>query len=245
MVSISQLILSILTLFILPLALLHSILHWIYRKTIKYQKKHSSKFPLRVAVIGGGIAGCGAAWSLKRSGYDVVVYEAQANLGGSARLHTWNRYPEKPVTGLSVLAWPPGYFRNYGCLLNELDVSRARVELPFMVNNLTMKNGIYAHEMESSLKTKFKRDLEKWKKLVVFVRSVNNFFTRSTGQSLYNMSYINPMNYTPLGILIFLYGISNDFWETVIVPIHSSSFLTVNIWFVPAVIVPILNDLSL
>ncbi len=45
---------------------------------------------LRVAVIGGGIAGTSAAWALKRSGIDVVVYEHSAALGGNARTHDWS-----------------------------------------------------------------------------------------------------------------------------------------------------------
>jgi len=43
--------------------------------------------------------------------------------------------------------------------------------------------------------------------------------------------------------LVYYFGISQLFWDTVIIPIYSSSFLTVHISYVPAVIVPILNDL--
>ena len=37
---------------------------------------------MRVAVVGGGIAGLSAAWFLHRDGVDVTVYEAEARLGG-------------------------------------------------------------------------------------------------------------------------------------------------------------------
>lgn len=39
---------------------------------------------LRIAVVGGGIAGLGAAWLLSRH-HDVVLYEADSRLGGHAR----------------------------------------------------------------------------------------------------------------------------------------------------------------
>lgn len=52
----------------------------------------------RVAVIGGGIAGCGAAWALRKSGHDVVLYEERDVLGGNAKTHTWD-IPGKPITG--------------------------------------------------------------------------------------------------------------------------------------------------
>lgn len=46
--------------------------------------------PLRVAVIGGGIAGSGAAWALARSGAcDVTLYEPRSVLGGNAKTHLW------------------------------------------------------------------------------------------------------------------------------------------------------------
>ena len=38
----------------------------------------------RVAVVGGGIAGLGAAWRLARRGYAVAVLERERELGGRA-----------------------------------------------------------------------------------------------------------------------------------------------------------------
>jgi len=43
--------------------------------------------------------------------------------------------------------------------------------------------------------------------------------------------------------MIYFYGISDTFWETVVVPVYSSSFLTVHLNYLPTVIVPILQDL--
>ena len=39
-----------------------------------------------VAVVGGGIAGCGAAWMLARDGFDVVLYEARPATSGNGPL---------------------------------------------------------------------------------------------------------------------------------------------------------------
>ncbi len=40
--------------------------------------------PARVAVVGAGLSGLRAAWRLSRAGFDVVVYEARAAIGGRA-----------------------------------------------------------------------------------------------------------------------------------------------------------------
>ena len=42
-----------------------------------------------VAVIGGGIAGVGAAYALAKSGYAVTIFEAEKVLGGSAKTFLW------------------------------------------------------------------------------------------------------------------------------------------------------------
>ena len=44
-----------------------------------------SPFRGRVAVIGGGFAGCAASVELANAGYHVTLYEAAATLGGRAR----------------------------------------------------------------------------------------------------------------------------------------------------------------
>jgi NADPH-dependent 2,4-dienoyl-CoA reductase/sulfur reductase-like enzyme len=52
----------------------------------------------RIAVVGGGIAGCGAAWALQKAGHEVVLYEERENLGGNAKTFQWD-LPGKPITG--------------------------------------------------------------------------------------------------------------------------------------------------
>mmetsp|Transcript_37154 Transcript_37154/g.51280 ORF Transcript_37154/g.51280 Transcript_37154/m.51280 type:complete len:248 (-) Transcript_37154:65-808(-) len=55
-----------------------------------FAPKRSLKNKKKIAVIGGGIAGCSTAWSLSRSGFDVVLYESRNSLGGNAKTHNWS-----------------------------------------------------------------------------------------------------------------------------------------------------------
>lgn len=79
--------------------LIYPVLVWLgYYSRYSHKKKRS---PGNVAVIGSGIAGTAAAWSLRRSGWEVTIYETQPNIGGNAKVHKWNN-PEEPTTGISM-----------------------------------------------------------------------------------------------------------------------------------------------
>ncbi|MFI9612482.1 FAD-dependent oxidoreductase [Streptomyces sp. NPDC052023] len=55
----------------------------------------------KVAVIGGGMAGCAAARQLLRGGRDVVVFETSDGLGGRAR--SWHRPEIEPDVGINLM----------------------------------------------------------------------------------------------------------------------------------------------
>ncbi|MFF7795763.1 FAD-dependent oxidoreductase [Streptomyces sp. NPDC007991] len=55
----------------------------------------------KVAVIGGGMAGCAAARQLLRSGREVVVFETADGLGGRAR--SWHRPEIEPDVGINLM----------------------------------------------------------------------------------------------------------------------------------------------
>jgi hypothetical protein len=44
----------------------------------------------KVAIIGAGIAGCSASWSLQRQGFKPIAIEKRPVLGGNAKVHTWS-----------------------------------------------------------------------------------------------------------------------------------------------------------
>ena len=47
---------------------------------------------MRVIVIGGGIAGLAAAWTLREHGAEVVILEKEADVGGRCRSFAWNGF---------------------------------------------------------------------------------------------------------------------------------------------------------
>lgn len=194
---------------------------------------------LRVGVIGAGIAGCGAAWSLHRAGFEVELFEARPTIGGNAKTHRWSVEDSTLTTGLSVLAWPRELFRNYRCLLDSLDIATEPVELRFFVRS---GDEVYSQGRAGGLARRYADDLDRWRRMVGWVRRVNHaFHGRPKVESLYHLSPLNPLNVIPLRQLARGFGISDGFWADIVVALHSATFLTTRLDRIPAVIVPIID----
>jgi predicted NAD/FAD-binding protein len=198
---------------------------------------------VKIAVVGAGIAGAGAAWSLTQAGFAVEVFEAGPELGGNARTHTWQT-PGGPITaGLAVLAWPEAYFNNYRCLLDRLAIAHEPVRLRFFVR---ASEAYFAHGADGlggSLAERYGADLRRWRRLIDRVRVANRRFSGGGPPSLYRVSYANPMVYTPAWPLARLFGVSRAFWDDVVVALYATSFLTTRLDGLPAVILPTIDDL--
>jgi predicted NAD/FAD-binding protein len=200
--------------------------------------RHSPTSPSRVAVVGGGIAGCAAAWALDRAGVEVELFEARPTLGGNAKTHTWTVGDERVTTGLSVLAWPQGLFRNYARLLETLGVASETVELRFFI-----RSGADTYVAgEGSLARRHAADLLRWRRLGRLVARFNHVFAGfPRAPSLYRIAPFNPMNYVSLWALARLFGISREFWDELVVPLYSATFLTTRLDRVPALLLPTID----
>ncbi len=195
----------------------------------------------KIAIVGGGIAGVGAAWSLHRGGYDVELFEKAPSLGGNARTFRWpvdNGYAESP---LLVIAWPEMYYHNYHLLLEELGLGRTTLPISYFVRS---PDGEFRQDGKSVLDRRFAREFRRWRRLVAFVSRVCDFFLpKNRHDSIYYFSYFNPMNVIPLYWMARLFGISKRFWHTIFVPVHSATFITTSMKRIPAVILPILESI--
>jgi oxygen-dependent protoporphyrinogen oxidase len=83
----------------------------------------------RVAVIGGGMAGCAAARELLRAGREVVILESSPVLGGRAR--SWHRPEIVPDVGINL--WFTSFYRVMFERIREYGLSDQLVE---MTNNV-------------------------------------------------------------------------------------------------------------
>ncbi len=196
---------------------------------------------MRVGVVGGGIAGVGAAWSLHRAGYEVELFEKGPALGGNAKTFRWTVEGGHADSPLLVVAWPQMYYHNYELLLSELGVGIEALPISYFVQT---PEGHFCQDGRTAMQSRFAPEFRRWKKLVAFVSRVNDFFLpKHKHDSLYHFSYFNPLNLITLYGLARLFGISRDFWDKIFVPIHCASFITTSMRGVPAVILPLLESI--
>ncbi|PRP95204.1 FAD-dependent oxidoreductase [Enhygromyxa salina] len=197
-----------------------------------------------VGVVGGGIAGCGAAWALDRAGFEVELFEASAELGGNAKTIDWQTDEGQRVTvGLSVLAWPPKLFRNYCCLLATLGIETQDVELRMFIRRGAE---VYTPGLDpyAGLAGRHADDLRRWRAMIRLVRRVNRVFNgRGSDESIYHFAPLNPMNVIRLWALARGFGISRAFWDDIVVAWLSAFFLTTKLDRLPAVMLPTITDI--
>ena len=196
----------------------------------------------RVAVIGGGIAGCGAAWALRRSGFSVTLYEARPSVSGNARTFDWT-FPDGSVVKscCSVTAWPPLFYKNYTALLEELGVETVHQPLSWFLNSKVPGAvgtlwGADPTPYEGSLRNVLKKDFDIYGKVVRFSDACCNLFTcrwapwrKNDTPSMYDshtgVGLLNPMNVVPLYSMFRAMGGSELWWQVVFTPYYTASFL--------------------
>ena len=117
----------------------------------------------KVGVIGGGIAGVGAAWSLHRAGYEVELFERGPALGGNAKTFRWTVEGGHAESPLLVVAWPQMYYHNYELLLGELGVGIEPLPISYFVQT---PEGHFCQDGQTAVQKRFAREFRRWKKLV-------------------------------------------------------------------------------
>lgn len=194
----------------------------------------------RVAIVGGGIAGVAAAWSLHRSGYRVELFERGPALGGNARTFRWKTERGFAESPLLVIAWPGIYYHNYHRLLEELGLGTESLSISYFVQH---PDGVFCQDGKTELHRRLAPEFRRWDRLIRWASRINDFFlAKNRHPSLYHFSLLNPLNLVSLYRLSRLFGISDAFWRLIFVPVHCASLITTRMKDAPAVIAPLLES---
>lgn len=230
-----------------------------------YEDENKVEQQSSVAIIGGGIAGCGAAWTLTQSGFKVTLFEARQKISGNARQFDWDFSPyrdsEKEETTVnscvSVTAWPPIFYKNYTCLLERLGIETVHQPLSWFINSKVpgYEGTLWEADPaapEGSLRRVFAKDFELYQRVTNFARNVTNFFTLrwtpwrwNDAPSMYDthqgLGMLNPMTVVPLYSLFKGIGGSDAWWNIIFTPQYTASFLVDELRPFPAVFAPLIE----
>jgi predicted NAD/FAD-binding protein len=94
---------------------------------------------MRIAVVGSGIAGLGAAWLLSRQ-HDVVLFESEARLGGHTHTHRIEQAGRTYAVDSGFIVFNPPNYPHLTRLFAELGVESQPTTMSFSVRN--ERNGL-------------------------------------------------------------------------------------------------------
>ena len=184
----------------------------------------------RIAIVGGGISGLGAAWALSRQPdrFDFRLFEAQDQIGGNAIT------ADMPLDGggsipfdISVTACIPSIYHHIVLLLERFGIDL--VETRF---NYSVKYGgrIYAHAFDSDIREQLQPEIARFQRLLRRLHRIG-WLTRSQSKFL---NALNPFNYISMGTVLNLGGFSADFRYKILKPMFVNFLMATNVFDMPA-----------
>ncbi len=93
---------------------------------------------MKIAIIGAGISGLGAAYNLNKKGYDVTIFEKNNYIGGHSRTIDINLDNQKIAVDTGFIVFN---YRNYPLLTKLFDELNVKVEKTDMSFGVSIANG--------------------------------------------------------------------------------------------------------
>ena len=186
--------------------------------------------PRRIAIIGGGISGLGAAWALHHhpDRFDFRLFEAREELGGNAVT------ADMPQDGggsipfdISVTALIPSVYDHILILLERFGIEVHDITFNYSVR---YRGGVYAHDYDSDIRRELQPEIAKFQRLLKWLHRVG-WLTRSQSKFL---NALNPFNYVSMGTVLNLGGFSADFRYKVLKPMFVNFLMATNVFDMPA-----------
>ena len=186
--------------------------------------------PRRIAIVGGGISGLGAAWALHRSGdrFDFRLYEAQAQIGGNAITADMPQADGTTIPfDISVTACIPSVYHHILLLMEQFGIELIDTTFSYSVK---YRGQVYAHDFESDIRRQLRHEIAQFQRLL---RRLHWFggLTRSQSKLL---NALNPFNYVSMGTLLNWGGYSGDFRYKILKPMFVNFLMATNVFDMPA-----------
>jgi predicted NAD/FAD-binding protein len=184
----------------------------------------------RVAIIGAGVAGLGAAWALNRNKdrFDVTVFEANPTIGGNAVTVDMPQPDGSAIPfDISVTACIPTVYHNYVQLLKQYGVELVPTTFSYSVK---YGDDVYAHDFDSDLRRRLQPEIRRFQRLLAFLKSWN-VLNKTRSKAL---GMLNPFNYFSMGTILNLGRFSGDFRYKILKPMFVNFLMATNVFDMPA-----------
>ena len=184
----------------------------------------------RIAIIGAGISGLGAAWALHHhpDRFDFRLFEANDRIGGNAVTADMPQDDGSSVPfDISVTALIPSVYQHVLLLMRRFDIQPVDTRFSYSV---LYRGRVYAHDFDSEISAALQSEIAKFQRLL---RRLHRFgrLTRSRSKFL---NALNPFNYVSMGTLLNLGGFSGDFRYRVLKPMFVNFLMATNVFDMPA-----------
>ena len=184
----------------------------------------------RVAIIGGGVSGLGAAWALNHhpDRFDIRLYEASEQIGGNAITVDM---PQDDGTSIpfdiSVTACIPSVYDHILLLMEQFGIELLDTRFSYSVK---YGGRVYAHDFDSDIREQLQHEIAKFQRLL---RRLQWFGWLSRSQSK-ALNALNPFNYISMGTVLNLGGFSGDFRYKILKPMFVNFLMATNVFDMPA-----------
>ena len=186
--------------------------------------------PRRIAIIGGGVSGLGAAWALHHhpDRFDFRLFEANEQLGGNAVTVDMPQDDGGSIPfDISVTACIPSVYDHILLLMERFGIDLIDTRFSYSVK---YGGRIYAHDFDSEIREQLQPEIERFQRLLHYLKQFG-WLTRSHSKLL---NAINPFNYISMGTVLNLGGFSGDFRYKILKPMFVNFLMATNVFDMPA-----------
>ena len=186
--------------------------------------------PRRIAIVGGGISGLGAAWALHHhpDRFDFRLYEARDQVGGNAITADMPQDDGSAIPfDISVTALIPSVYQHILLLMQQFGIELLDTRFSYSVK---YHGRVYAHDFDSDIRRQLQSEIVRFQRLL---KRLHRFglLTRSRSRLL---NALNPFNYVSMGTLLNLGGFSGDFRYKILKPMFVNFLMATNVFDMPA-----------
>ncbi|WP_420625242.1 FAD-dependent oxidoreductase [Candidatus Poriferisodalis sp.] len=184
----------------------------------------------RIAIVGGGISGLGAAWALHHhpDRFDFRLFEANEQVGGNAVTADMPQADGSTIPfDISVTACIPSVYDHVVLLLERFGIDLVDTEFNYSVR---YRGGIYAHDFDSEIRDQLQPEIAKFQRLLKRLHS----FGRLTRARSKFANALNPFNYISMRTVLNMGGFSADFRYKILKPMFVNFLMATNVFDMPA-----------